>query len=177
MPQGNTGARTIRNFLDGLTTENHYQSPLALRSKASILYEKACQLAGRWNPCEYYFNSLLQERPCHQIIALGSADLSVQVLALDNRIEQFRLTLPSLNYVTNLPPDRLRCLLVIYTLCYCATLQLHEPLDPVLDIESSRSLAAANAAVDLLRVINAPALGHVDPILGVSSLPYSLSDG
>lgn len=50
MPQGNTSARTVEQFLDGLTTESVNQSLLALRAKAAILLERSSQLAERWNP-------------------------------------------------------------------------------------------------------------------------------
>lgn len=49
MPQGNTSARTVEQFVDGHSTELPNQSLLALRAKASILFEKSAQLADKWN--------------------------------------------------------------------------------------------------------------------------------
>lgn len=53
MPQGNTSALTVQNFLDGLSTEFPDQSLLSMRSKAAILFEQAYHLAGKWNPGEF----------------------------------------------------------------------------------------------------------------------------
>ena len=64
--------------------------------------------------------------------------------------------------------DRIRDLLVIHTLCHCAMLQLHAPAERPLVLESSKSLTAANAAADILRVVDVSRLYVVDPILGVS---------
>ena len=50
MPQGNTSALTVQNFLDGLNAELPDQSLLSLLTKSSILFEKAYRLAERWNP-------------------------------------------------------------------------------------------------------------------------------
>ena len=101
----------------------------------------------------------------------ASAESHAQMQALDTRIEQFVSALPRLESVDPARVERSRDLLVIYTLCHCATAQLHAPLDQPLDVTTSRALTAANAAADVLRVINVARLSFVDPIMGVSVYP------
>ena len=97
-----------------------------------------------------------------------SADSHAQLQVLHGRLEQFTQTLPRLGDVDPTHTERIRDLLVIHTLCYCAMLQLHAPSERPLILENSKSLTAANTAADILRVVDVSRLHFVDPILGVS---------
>ena len=99
---------------------------------------------------------------------LGAADSRAQVEALETRIQQFMQGLPRLGEVEPSRVDRAREFLVIHTLCHCATVQLHASREQPPVIDTSRSLAAANAAADALRIVDVARLRFVDPILGVN---------
>lgn len=75
----------------------------------------------------------------------------------------------------------MRELLVVYALCYGATLQLHAPKDQPLEVETSKTVMAANAVADVVRRVDVPRLRFVDPIMGVRCSPLrrrnTLSDG
>ena len=91
-------------------------------------------------------------------------------MALDARIEQLKAVLPNVEGISISDPDRhhyLRELLAIYTLCYCATLQLHLRFGPVWDIDNSKALAAATAATGFVEVVDINNLVYVDSIMGV----------
>ena len=53
MPPGNFAGQSVQSFLTGDLPDNDHQSLLALRAKASILYEKSAQIASRWSPRTY----------------------------------------------------------------------------------------------------------------------------
>ncbi|KAI0825656.1 hypothetical protein BC629DRAFT_1434266 [Irpex lacteus] len=149
MPQGNTSARTVEQFLDGLTTDSANQSLLALRAKAAILFERSSQLAERWNPNDLNFQA--------------------QFVSLDTRIEQLKAVLPALDDISadRTRSQQLRELLVIYTLNYTAKLQLHARLEPTWDVDRSKALNAAVSAARLLQTINVGHLKFVDPLMGM----------
>ncbi|KAJ3531177.1 hypothetical protein NM688_g7609 [Phlebia brevispora] len=147
MPQGGAGAQTVLSFLRGLTTESPYQSLLALRAKSSVLYEWASRVAASWDP--------------------HSPGAHTQLQALDARIDQFTRTLPPLDNIETAHPSRARGLLVVYSLCYCATLRLNAPKDNPLNVNTSKTVIAANAVADVLQFISVGRLHFVDPIMGI----------
>ena len=79
---------------------------------------------------------------------------------------------------TAVDPDRLdrsRDLLVIYTLCYGARLQLYAQREQPLNVETSQSIRAATAIAEVLHTIDVARLRFVDPILGVSLMSIQRS--
>ncbi|KAI0091627.1 hypothetical protein BDY19DRAFT_931436 [Irpex rosettiformis] len=149
MPQGNTSARTVEDFLDGLTAESPNQSLLTLRAKAAVLFERSSRLAERWNPNDPSFQA--------------------QFVSLNTRIESLKAVLPALDGITAgwTRTQQLRELLVIYTLLYAAELQLHGHFEPSWDVDRSKALNAAISAAQLLRTINVCHLKYVDPLMGM----------
>lgn len=89
-------------------------------------------------------------------------------MALDARIEQLKSMLPAIESI--IEPNRrhqLRELLVIHSLCYAATLQLHIRFGQLWDIDNSKALAAATGAASLAQAANAGSLVYVDAVMGV----------
>ncbi|KAI0692447.1 hypothetical protein BC835DRAFT_1277730 [Cytidiella melzeri] len=144
MPQGNSSARTIEYFLDGLTTELPNQSLLCLRAKAAILFERSSQLAEKWNHT-----------------------LQAQFVALDARIEQVKAVLPALVISDGTNSRHVRELLFVYTLCYVATLQLHAPFGHAWDVDRSKALNSAVSAARLLQSVHVELFVYADPLMGV----------
>ena len=101
-------------------------------------------------------------------LSTDSAGAFIQLQTLDAHVDHFTQTLPRLDGVGNAHPTHLRGILVVYTLCYCATLQLHASRDQPLDVNTSKTVMAANAVADLLRLIDVSRLRFIDPIMGVS---------
>ncbi|KIP07417.1 hypothetical protein PHLGIDRAFT_118101 [Phlebiopsis gigantea 11061_1 CR5-6] len=148
MPQGSTSALTVRNFLDGLTTEMPDQSLLSMRSKAAVLFEQAYRLVEEWNPTSLAFQN--------------------QFHALNARIEQFKALFSFLND----PPHqtsthRKRGLLLTRTLLCCATIQLYSRTEPRWDREGCEPLQAAITAANAIEDANVPVIEYVDPVLGM----------
>lgn len=54
MPAGGQPVQTVQAFLNNPATDTQHQSLLALRAKASILYEKSAQIAAHWNPSKWF---------------------------------------------------------------------------------------------------------------------------
>ena len=104
-----------------------------------------------------------------------------QFVALDNRIDHFKATLPSLAQATSMRPDVVRHLITIHMMCHCATIQLHTPFAQSHQPSHNKIIAAANMAASSLQTIPVPQLIYVDPITGVSFLYTELhnlgSDG
>ena len=105
------------------------------------------------------------------IIVTDAPGFQSQFVALDNRIEQFRASLPPLSQATSMRPDVVRALLAIHTLCYCATIQLHSPFAQNHQPSNSKISAAANGAASVVQAIPMPQIVYVDPIMGVSVWP------
>lgn len=98
-------------------------------------------------------------------------------MAVDARIEELKSLLPNVESIPSSDPERshyLRELTVIYTLCFCATLQLHLRFGPVWDIDNSKALAAATAATSFVENIDITSLVYIDPIMGVSATELCL---
>ncbi|CAL1714575.1 unnamed protein product [Somion occarium] len=148
---------TVKHFLENAASNGWDRSCLALRAQVSTLFERATDLANQWNP--------------------GAPGFQTRFLALDNRIEHFKRSLPGLSLTeasssqddrpAQTDTEKLRCMLCCHTLVQCATIQLHTPLQQGQDPTNSRTLAAAIAAANLLREVDVRSLSFVDPIMGV----------
>ncbi|THG98268.1 hypothetical protein EW026_g3892 [Hermanssonia centrifuga] len=147
MPAGGQPVQTVQAFLNNPATDTQHQSLLALRAKASILYEKSAQIAAHWNPN-----------------APGFQD---HFVALDNRINQFKGVLPSLRQAAQTRPDLVRGLLTVHILINCATMQLHAPWIQPGNPINRKSLTAARTAVTSLQKVNISQLGYIDPFMGI----------
>ncbi|PSR71032.1 hypothetical protein PHLCEN_2v13080 [Hermanssonia centrifuga] len=147
MPAGGQPVQTVQAFLNNPATDTQHQSLLALRAKASILYEKSAQIAAHWNPN-----------------APGFQD---HFVALDNRINQFKGVLPSLRQAAQTRPDLVRGLLTVHTLINCATMQLHAPWVQPGNPINRKSLTAARTAMTSLQKVDISQLGYIDPFMGI----------
>ena len=172
MPQGNTSAMTVQNFVDGLTAETPEQSLLALRSKAAVFFEKAYHLAERWNPGTWLSIIPRSFSAARSAAGLTCAAASVafqnEFHTLDTRIDAFKnvVELYSAQFA-QLSAHRQRGLLLTRTLLCCATIQLYGRTNTDWNNEESKVIRAAITAADATGGINFARLAYVDPVLGV----------
>ncbi|KAI3612458.1 hypothetical protein WG66_010051 [Moniliophthora roreri] len=150
------GSSTIRNFLAQTSTDapghgSHYgSSPLALSVKASVLLDRAATIASsfRANMTEAERQEFLNSFSFHEGL-------------IDSFISS---SIPPLNGLDPASP-LFRIALVIHTLSYTAIIQLHSVFAERDARSMSKSLAAAEASVSLLRQARHAPL--VNPIMAV----------
>ncbi|KAI0923721.1 hypothetical protein AcV5_009194 [Taiwanofungus camphoratus] len=145
LPVNLRGMRTVQTFFNNASSDNGEQGIFSMLAKAAFLFERATRLASQW----------------------ASADNAFQTrfLYLENRIEQFKQALPSIERVDPARLDVIRSLLLVHTLCHCATIKLHTPLDQNDITINSRTLQAAVSAVRVLQLVNVNGITYINPIL------------
>ncbi|KAF7355876.1 Zn(2)-C6 fungal-type domain-containing protein [Mycena venus] len=114
-------------------------SDAALYAKASVLFEEATRIGTRYR-------------------ANGIPPSDEEFSALDQKIDALTATLP---------PIQSKYMLVVHTLCHGAVIQLHRPLTSERTTSRAKQLVAARAMVDILKKIDVPRLGLIDPVLAV----------
>ncbi|KAH9918952.1 uncharacterized protein B0H18DRAFT_1120056 [Fomitopsis serialis] len=140
---------TIQAFLSGMSPEiTQGTSPMALRAKASALFERASRLASQWTPAMAYVEQFAAE-----------------FFVLENIIEQFIAALPPLHGAVE--QGIARDLLVTHTFALVASMQVLSALRQGQNGGPGRDLEAARRAITAFDSVNLGALAYVDPIMAV----------
>ncbi|KAJ7123930.1 hypothetical protein C8R43DRAFT_1135728, partial [Mycena crocata] len=84
------------------------------------------------------------------------AETETEFIALDDKIDAFKATLPPIQH---------KQMLVVHMLCHGATIQLHNALGKDRPVSRNKTLAAARAMADILLQTDVPKVGLLDPIL------------
>lgn len=99
-------------------------------------------------------------------VIAGAAGYENSLLALDDSIEKFKQSLPSLSRTSALSDEQVHSLLLIHCLANCATIQLHRSFVSRSSTSMTRCLTSANIIVrvtqDLTKHVKV-----VNPIVGV----------
>ncbi|CCM06514.1 uncharacterized protein FIBRA_08786 [Fibroporia radiculosa] len=142
--------RTVDMFLNGADLSNppHVSSPLALRAKASALFERAAVLAGR-------VHGNASQSISH------SHSLAADIAMVDNVINCFVATLP-INQ--QLEASAAHELLVTHTLCRAASIQLHVQ-EQVGMTSRRKAVRSAEMAAAVIQGTDFSRITRVDPIL------------
>lgn len=158
--------RTVQTFFNNASSDNGEQGIFSMLAKAAFLFERATRLASQWASGKYQSDEPFPSC-CTDHIQADNA-FQTRFLYLENRIEQFKQALPSIERVDPARLDVIRSLLLVHTLCHCATIKLHTPLDQNDITINSRTLQAAVSAVRVLQLVNVNGITYINPILAVS---------
>ncbi|KZT68936.1 hypothetical protein DAEQUDRAFT_765942 [Daedalea quercina L-15889] len=140
---------TMQTFLSGVSPElTQGMSPMALRAKASALFERASRRASQWTPAMAYVEQFAAE-----------------LFVLENVIQQFVDALPPLHGAPD--PDTARDRLITHTFALVASMQVHSTLRQGQNGAPGRDLDAARRAVAAIDSVNLAGIGYVDPIMAV----------
>ncbi|KAH9831189.1 uncharacterized protein C8Q71DRAFT_783153 [Rhodofomes roseus] len=143
------GSLTIQAFLSGILPEiGQGTSSVALRAKASALFERASRLASQWTPAMAYVEQFAAE-----------------FFVLENVIEQFMDALPPLHGA--LEQGIARDLLVTHTFALVAIMQVHGATGQGQNGAPGRDLDTARRAVAAIDSVNLAGFAYVDPIMAV----------
>ena len=109
-------------------------------------------------------------------MCVDDPSFQAEFVSLDTRIEQLNTVLPALDSISagRTRSQQLRELLIIYTLCHAAKLQLHARFEPSWDVDRSKALNAAISAGQLLQTVHVGHLKFVDPLMGVRCVLFSI---
>ncbi|KAK7022979.1 fungal-trans domain-containing protein [Favolaschia claudopus] len=142
LPQSGMG--TVTNFLANLP-DNGISEP-ALHAKAAILFEQASRLASHYRP-----NVMNNDQLSQFYVSFNS---------IDTLIEQFKSSIPTIQMHAT------REMLIIHSLTYVATIQLHNPFIIENDMSRLRGLDAARVIVACLVQAPINEFRYIHPIMG-----------
>jgi len=124
-------------------------STVALRVKASVLYERADRLATYWDPRLSASNAFREE-----------------IMTLEHTISRFTTTLIPPHQLDATTPEAKRALVVIHSLANAAMIHLYFRLSQGDSVAYDKSLRAARACVNVIKYIADKEFDFLDPIIG-----------
>ncbi|KAG1806069.1 uncharacterized protein BJ212DRAFT_1485989 [Suillus subaureus] len=141
---------TVRSFFDHqVTNVRGGFSPLALRVKASALFERAHHLASTWD----------------QPLAMSSA-FTDDFQTLEHTIAHFIPTLIPVHQLDATVPDEKHAYIVTHTLAHAAMINLYYPFGAEDPISYDKCLRAARCLVSIIKHIADADYEFLDPIIG-----------
>lgn len=142
-------------------------STLALRTKASALFESANRISSGWNPrrapCSSQSSCLLTiltEIPVPN-------SFSDNFRMCENAITRFTTTLLPLHQVGASIPDDKFALIVIHSLAHAAMICLHSPFMQDNNVSRQKCVRSARSVILVTKHIAEADFDYLDPILGV----------
>lgn len=141
--------QTVRTFLEGNSVASEGYSTLALRGKASALFQLADQLSANWDP---------------RVISASAFRDEVQ--ALEHSIRRFIPTLTPLHQLDAVLPDDRHVLITSHVLAHTAIIHLHRRFAVEDPICYEICLREARACVGIIKLLNDSDFALLDPILG-----------
>ncbi|KAI0769392.1 hypothetical protein BD413DRAFT_83223 [Trametes elegans] len=145
------GSPTIRGFFvqQGQSASLSGFSTVALRVKASALFEGANRLSSSWNPR-----------------SLASGSFSENFSAFEHSIMRFITTLLPLHQVGGAIPEDKYALIVIHSLAHASMIRLHAPFMRDDGVSREKSLRAARSLIHVTKLITAADFEFLDPVIG-----------
>jgi hypothetical protein len=141
---------TVRSFFDHqVTNVRGGFSPLALRVKASALFERAHHLASTWD----------------QPLAMSSA-FTDDFQTLEHTIAHFIPTLIPVHQLDATVPDEKHAYIVTHTLAHAAMINLYYPFGAEDPVSYDKCLRAARCLVSIIKHIADADYEFLDPIIG-----------
>ncbi|KIP07418.1 hypothetical protein PHLGIDRAFT_420257 [Phlebiopsis gigantea 11061_1 CR5-6] len=137
---------TVQRFLADVQADSSALSPLALIAKASALYDRANYLAS--------------------YLDRNAAGYENSLLALDDQIEKFKQSLPSIERASSLADERAHSLLLVHCLVHSASIQLHRSFATRSSTSMMRCLTSANTIVRVMQDVTKQ-VSVANPIIGV----------
>ena len=156
----------MQRFLNDVHVDRTAAGPLSLVAKASALYERANYLASYLDRSQSSATVFSQRRLMNSDRTTGAAGFENSLLALDNGIENFKQSLPSLSRMSSPSDEQAHSLLLIYCLCNCASIQLHRTFVSRSSTSMTRCLTSANTIVRVAQDLSKQ-VKVVNPIVGV----------
>lgn len=144
-----SGFQTVRTFLEGNSVASDGYSTMALRSKASALFQLADQLSSNWDP--------------RMVTASAFRD---EVQALEQSIHRFILTLTPLHQLDAVLPEDRHVLITTHVLAHTAIVHLYRKFAVEDPLCYEICLREARACVDIIRLLKDSDFALLDPILG-----------
>ncbi|KAH7912432.1 hypothetical protein BJ138DRAFT_1004480 [Hygrophoropsis aurantiaca] len=142
--------QTVRSFFEGQAANLVGGfSPLALRVKASALFERAHQLSANWD----------------QPLALSSA-FTDDFQHLEHTIARFLPTLIPAHQLDAIMPHDKHAFLTTHTLAHAAMIHLYYPLGQDDPVSYDKCLTAARCCVSIIKHIADTDYDFLDPIVG-----------
>ncbi|TFY77369.1 hypothetical protein EWM64_g6642 [Hericium alpestre] len=143
---------TLHNFMAGINTGWPWesQSVLAQLSKASALFQQASLLGLQWRPEAQTANTYYAD-----------------FVAIDQRIEEFKEQLYSLENLPQVSSDVVRTMHTIHCLTHAATIQLHAAFSQRNAASRNRCFASAKAIMEANAAVQVHNFLIINPILGV----------
>ncbi|KIJ60067.1 hypothetical protein HYDPIDRAFT_32641 [Hydnomerulius pinastri MD-312] len=158
---------TARSFFDGQVSNlGGGFSPLALRVKASALFQHAHLLASNWdqrrrlNPANY-----LQSSDDYAALALSSA-FTDDFQTVEHTIARFLSTLIPVHQLDATMPDDKHAYIAIHTLAHAAMIHLYYPFGNEDPVSYEKCLRAARCCVSIVKHIADTDYEFLDPIVG-----------
>ncbi|KAI0743678.1 hypothetical protein C8Q80DRAFT_1107019 [Daedaleopsis nitida] len=145
------GSPTIRAFFvqQAQSTSLSGFSTVALRVKASALFEGANRLSSSWSPR-----------------SLTSGAFSENFTAFEHSIIRFTTTLLPLHQVGGAIPDDKYALIVIHSLAHASMIGLHAPFMRDDGVSREKSLRAARSIIHVTKLITDADFEFLDPVIG-----------
>ncbi|KAL1942446.1 hypothetical protein VTO73DRAFT_6048 [Trametes versicolor] len=145
------GSPTIRGFFvqQGQSSTLSGFSTVALRVKASALFEGANRLSSSWSPR-----------------SLASGSFSENFTAFEHSIMRFTTTLLPLHQVGGAIPDDKYALIVIHSLAHASMIRLHAPFMRDDGVSREKSLRAARSLIHVTKLVTDADFEFLDPVIG-----------
>ncbi|KAH9859019.1 hypothetical protein C2E23DRAFT_30043 [Lenzites betulinus] len=146
------GSPTIRAFFvqQGQSNSLNGFSTVALRVKASALFEGANRLSSSWSPR-----------------SLASGSFSENFTAFEHSIVRFATTLLPLHQVGGAIPDDKYALIVIHSLAHASMIRLHAPFMRDDGVSRDKSIRAARSLIHVTKLVTDSDVEFLDPVIGL----------
>ena len=161
--------QTIRAFLDGQDSNvSSGFSTLALRVKASALFERADRLSACLDPRKCFITRSSAIKPTSDTGVSSSSAFREESQKLERAIARFTSTLIPPHQLDATTPEARHALIVIHSLANASMIHLcyrFSQTDPIL---YDKSLQAARACAIIIKYVANSDFDFLDPIIGVS---------
>ncbi|KAJ7753959.1 hypothetical protein DFH07DRAFT_1061386 [Mycena maculata] len=144
-------SQTIQKFVNGAHVVNEDMSTLAMFAKASLLWQRADDLARSWRP----------GMP-HGL----ATNFRNEFTRLDDLIDGFRDALVPPNRISNPTPAMTRALVVAHSIAHSAALRLHSIFSQTDVIAKRKRLAAARSVLGIIAAVPLRNFRYINPIMG-----------
>ncbi|KAJ7722947.1 hypothetical protein B0H16DRAFT_1788286, partial [Mycena metata] len=145
-------SHTIEKFVDSVPTSDTGMTTVAMLAKASILWQRADDLARTWQS---------------EMLAEAAALFRAEFVRLDALIDRFRDALVPPNQISNPTPAMTRALVVAHSIAHSATVRLHGLFSQTDVLARRKRLAAARSVLGIIAAVPLRHFKYINPIMGV----------
>lgn len=167
------------DYLRGTVDDSNEDfSPLAIRSKAGALYDRAIYIASQYRAgtsvrAAEIANTVPDPYTVNHADMPNRNEFFARFNALDTVIERFHRQLAA---IRNRSPDDMREVLVCRTFACVAAIQLHSAFSGTQPTSWQKTLCVAIAAGRALDIVDISQARHIDPVMAVSTHLSDIDD-